>query len=440
MNTTSEKAGAFMYMSGIFRDSVWLSLALRLSAVGLGFLVNLVISRKLGAHGAGSYFIVFSVVSLVSLLARIGQDTLLVREVSVEIAHGRYGRVRRLLSRSAVIAHVGAAVGALSLFAVALPLAETVFNQTLLAPLFQIMSIAILLMTAQSVVAEALRGAGWVNASQLLLLVVAPLVTLILIWLLPGSLSVATVCWAAVTGLASAVTLALILAQFFLPISGRDALPQEYSFSSQIRKGWPLGSAALLTYLSTWADTLLLGTLVSPDVVGVYTVAARIAALGAVIKISLGAVVAPRLAAAYARGDMVKFRSEGIHYGRMAAMAGLPILLICFVLAKPLLHLFGGDFTSGIWILRVLLIGYAANYLLGFGGIALSMTNHAENLVHSIAVGLFFAVILILVLVPLFGGIGAAIAMSVGSTIMNAMSGYQCSKKSGARLDLFSRL
>lgn len=420
------------------RDGALMALLLRVAAVGLGFLVNLVISRGLGASGAGSYFIVVSLATLVGLLGRMGQDTLLVREVAAVTACGQSGRTSGLYRRGLLIGLVGALAGAVAIAALAGRLASDLFhNETLVLPL-QIMSGAVVLMALQSVASEGLRGIGWVNASQFLQLVAAPLATLLALWLLPGSPSVVAVVWASVAGFGVAAVLALAGAWTILPRGPQGALPAEYSVSRQLRKGWPLCAAGVLTYLGTWVDTLVLGTIASPDVVGVYTVAARVAALCGVIKVSLAAVVGPRLAAASARGDMDAFRREGLSFARMSAMAGLPLLGLVFVLGEPLLRLFGHDFVLGTWTLRVLLLGYAANYLLGYGGVALSMTRHAGDLAISMLLGLTCSLILMWELVPHFGALGAAIAMSFGTVLTNAIVALLCRKRLAVPIDLFS--
>lgn len=72
-------------------------IALKAASMLLGLASAVVLARALGAEGYGTYSFAFSVAMLLAIPSQVGLPTLVVREVAVAEAKGRWGLIRGLL-------------------------------------------------------------------------------------------------------------------------------------------------------------------------------------------------------------------------------------------------------------------------------------------------------------------------------------------------------
>jgi O-antigen/teichoic acid export membrane protein len=416
------------------------ALAIRVMAVGLGLILNVLIGRALGASGTGSYFVSLSVVTLIAVACRLGQDTLAVREIAAAIAHSRGPRSVAIFSATQRVSLISSLLAAACLWLLAPTLASLLFGEAALVLPLRIMSAMVPLMAVMFVASESLRGAGRVNASQFYQLVAAPLGSVVLIHLFPKPLELPAIAYAVSLGFAFAAVLALVHARrVFAPIDDRSP-PEHVTVSECLVAGWPFCLAAITTFLNGWVDTLLLGALTDHASVGVYAVAARVSALCLAIKVSLSAIVGPKLAAAYALRDMARFEKEGVSFARIGAIIAIPAMLITLIFAENILGFFGAQFSQGALALRVLVTGQLVGYLLGFSGVALSMSDSARLQALAVFVGVVIAAALLIVLTASASIFGAAVAMAIGGLVTNSFSAICLYRRHGVRVDVFRRL
>jgi O-antigen/teichoic acid export membrane protein len=88
----------------------------------------------------------------------------------------------------------------------------------------------------------------------------------------------------------------------------------------------------------------------------------------------------------------------------------LPLLVVVLVQADWLLTVFGDDYREAAWISRILVLGVLFDTAVGAAGPILNMAGlQLYNLADNVG-GLVLNVALNVVLVPAFGGVGAAVA------------------------------
>jgi O-antigen/teichoic acid export membrane protein len=102
-------------------------------------------------------------------------------------------------------------------------------------------------------------------------------------------------------------------------------------------------------------------------------------------------------------------------------MFNLPVFLTSVLFAKPLLSIFGDDFTTGVASMMILAIGTLAYTATGFGANILDMTDHPKvNTTNSVLM-VFITIALNLVLIPQWGVVGAATASSLSMVMVNVL-------------------
>jgi O-antigen/teichoic acid export membrane protein len=164
--------------------------------------------------------------------------------------------------------------------------------------------------------------------------------------------------------------------------------------------------------LLTHTDLLVLQQFRSPEDVAVYFAATKTLALVAFIYFSIAATTAHRVAAYHAAGDresLVAFLRQAIRWTFWPSLAAT-ILLLAF--GKPLLALFGPQFTDGYHLMFILAAGLVARAAIGPMERFLNVIG--EQRLCALVYGGAFVINLALcfVLIPPLGAAGAAIAIS----------------------------
>src|SRR5207302_140617 len=187
-----------------------------------------------------------------------------------------------------------------------------------------------------------------------------------------------------------------------------------------------LASAGLI-----WADTILLGVYKSSTDVGVYQVATRMVMLAAFVMTPVNAAFAPRIADLYQR-----HRTESLHHTYVAATSwilrlSLPAFVLCVVMPKELLSLFGHRFELGATVIVVLALGKLVDSATGPCGLMLNMSGRPGlSLVDNVSV-LVANVALNLWLIPRYGIVGSAYAWAISLAAVNIVRVLQVRKVLG---------
>jgi O-antigen/teichoic acid export membrane protein len=104
------------------------------------------------------------------------------------------------------------------------------------------------------------------------------------------------------------------------------------------------------------------------------------------------------------------------------AVMSFPIFAGTFALGRPIAGLlFGERYESSGVFLSILSVGYAINAAFGFSGVTLAASGHTRTVAIVNAVAAVIGVVLALVLIPLAGALGAAVAAALTLVIQSAM-------------------
>jgi O-antigen/teichoic acid export membrane protein len=162
-----------------------------------------------------------------------------------------------------------------------------------------------------------------------------------------------------------------------------------------------------------YTDILVLEYFRPPDEVAVYYAAAKPLALVAFIHYSIAATTAHRFSTFNVAGDragLAAFLAQTIKWTFWPSLAAT-LLLLAF--GRPILGLFGAEFAEGYYLMFILAIGLLARAAIGPIERLLNMLGEQRScaLVHAGAFGVNFS--LCVILIPLFGPAGAAIATAI---------------------------
>lgn len=190
---------------------------------------------------------------------------------------------------------------------------------------------------------------------------------------------------------------------------------------SILKESWPLMLSGFAVMIYVKIDQIMLGEMAGVQAVGLYSSATRISEVWYFIPTSIVSSINPAIYAAKKEGN------EYLYYKRIAKLLRILSLIaitiafpMSFFSGKAITFLFGNDYLAGAPILAIHI--WAALFV--FMGVGTSCWFIAEGLTHlsfqRTLMGAIVNIFLNFLLIPDYGGVGAAIA----TVVSYAISGF----------------
>lgn len=409
---------------GLLADSA-ATVVLRGLAALLAFVTSVVLARSLGPEGYGTFAYVLSWTAVLGTLAGLGVERIVVREISACRERGVLGPGRALV-RDTSLGALGAGVLIIAVAWAVISLLD--LPGGLVLAFFLALPLVVLEPLSRLRLA-ALQGLGRVVESQIPELLVRPTLLLLGVltaWVtLPPPLQPEAVLILAVLAAAAGWLLGEGLLR--RQVSGTPPAPPP----PWLALAAPLLLVQVLHVITNRADLILLGIFREVGEVGVYNVAARLADILGMALIASNFVLAPRLAAAWTRGDMAEAQTLLTRTTRGVALASGAIALALAASGPLVLHLYGPEFAEAFLPLLLLMGGRVVSA--GFGGVGIVLVTAGEEkgLLGGIAAGAGVNILLNLLLIPPLGAIGAAMATAFSIVVWNVILGILVKERTG---------
>ncbi|HHO50012.1 MAG TPA: hypothetical protein ENK18_03865 [Deltaproteobacteria bacterium] len=391
--------------------------ALQVFSAGAMLAVGVLLGRWLGPEGVGIYALGFAAVNIGSVIARLGLEAVVVREIAVLAPRGDGARIRGLLAFSAAATTAAAvAVGVIAVCAHVVAGADPQLVRTQAAAMG-----LLLVLTVSIVPASALRGLHHVALANLPLMGVRPALFLAAVIALSSS-SRAPEPWLAMASHTASAAIALIV---LLGLTAARLPASVAAATARIEgRAWMAGALPLLLLgglgvINRQTDIVMMGILADEAQTGAYSVSVQLASFGLFVIQAANVVLAPRFAAIHASGDRSQLqRLLAISSGAILA-ASVPVALGLIGFAGPLLGMYGEGFGVGHTALVILASASLVNAAVGNIGHLLIMTRSEAGLNSVFAVTALLNVGLNLALIPRWGPTGAAAATATSTVAWN---------------------
>ncbi len=219
-----------------------------------------------------------------------------------------------------------------------------------------------------------------------------------------------------------------------LPQSGRP------SFSFPMREilafSVPLLTTDLVYILLNASDVVLLGAITSDaEAVANYRVIQPVAALNLIVLQSFTLLFIPATARLFAKDDREGLRSLYWQTAAWVAVLSFPIFALTFALAKPLtVALFEQRYAGSAVFLSIIAIGRYYDAALGFNGLTLRVFGNMKAVVGVNMAAAGVNLVLLLILIPPLGALGAAIATASTLLVFNSLKQYALHRYVGVSL------
>ncbi len=185
----------------------------------------------------------------------------------------------------------------------------------------------------------------------------------------------------------------------------------------------PFAIAAVLSRIYSHADTMILSRMLGDTAVGIYSIPYKITFAFQFIPMALIAAVYPKFSELYST-DKQRLMYVFEHAMMYLLLIAVPITIGIFVLARDIITILYADaYIASIVPLQILIISLLVSFISFPIGALLNACDKQVAQTNIVAIALLVNIILNLVLIPILGVPGAAIAAVLGNVIL-AICGY----------------
>lgn len=176
-----------------------------------------------------------------------------------------------------------------------------------------------------------------------------------------------------------------------------------------LKDSWPLIFSCIVIMIYLRIDQVMLGEMVGSEEVGVYSVAVRLAEVWLFVPTAVYWSVLPGLVEAKAVSDELFYAQLQRFYNLMALIAYAIAIPVMLVAPWLVVTLFGTPYSDAGLILAVLIWANLFIYLEVARSAFFTVMNWNRSYLVTLALGAVLNVVLNLILIPRFGGLGAAV-------------------------------
>jgi O-antigen/teichoic acid export membrane protein len=215
--------------------------------------------------------------------------------------------------------------------------------------------------------------------------------------------------------------------------------PKTYDFRGWLKISLPILLVESFYLLLSYVDVLVLRQFRSSEEVGVYFAVVKTLALVSFIHYAMSATTAHRFTEYHAAGDKARLSAYVAHAITWTFWPSLAATIILLALSKPILWLFGPQFVGGYDIMFIAAIGLVVRSAIGPVERLLNMLGHQHICALAYASAFAMNLALCMMLVPKFGGYGAAAATSLSLTFETVLLFWIVRRRLGLHVLAFGK-
>ncbi len=407
------------YFSRLIKDVSTVFL-IQVSALALGYILNIVIARTVGVADYGDYVFATSWAFLLPIFGGLGFTVSILKFLPVYMKSEKWSRVKGILLAFNLTTFAGTALLALIVWLI---ISQTAAADVSLPVLAVGLSIAPFI-ALRDLNEETLRGLQRVILAfgpSRILQPVTVIVLVAIIWF-TGELDSLQAISALFVSLLLVVVVQMVALWKTLPASVLQASPS-FTLNTWLSISMPLLVFKGAIVIVERSDILVIGFLMDSSAAGIYGAASKIAGLTIFALTAVNAIIVPRIAPLYENNEHEKLQQLVRTASRLSFVGSLVIFSGLVVFSGFLLRVFGDEFVVGQTPLLLLGMALVINSTMGPVGYLLAMTNYQRILTLIFVTSAAVNIGLNLLLIPLMGLEGAAIATII-SQLLTAVWSY----------------
>ena len=405
-----------------------ISFAGTIVGLGLSFITTIVVVRHITQSEYGIYSLALTVVSIVALISLLGLEGGIARYIGYSKGKDDVRRISAVGSSSVKFVLMAAIPLALLLFFTSDLIAVNIFHSPELSLPLKILAIGLPFSALTAVLISIFRGlekveVGVYFGNFLLPSIFLVLVLAVIFWWGFGFIGVIYAFLASILLTFIAISI-YTRKRLSFPLVGKQrssSTGKELLFFSL-----PLLATGALGVVMNYTDTLMLGNMMMPSDVGLYSTAIPLARLLALPISALLIIYTPVISGLYARNLMDEIKRNYVVITKWISSLALPLFLVLFLFPETILNFFyGSNYIPASIALRILALGQLINVLLGPNGSTLISIGKVRFYMWVTIISAGVNVVLNILLIPPLGIAGAAIATSLSLVLEKIIRGIK---------------
>ncbi len=400
---------------GSLKTSSIIAFIYHIANVGLMFIFHILLARILGANEYGTYVFAISVSVFLTIPAKLGFQTSVLRFIPEYISQKKWSSLYGLLRGSWFLSFIaGLIISILSSFIIILFLDVSKY-----LPLFVAIWLIpfTVILNLQSSMAKAIRKMNTIFLPGILQPILISLLAFLVI-LKNYKLTSEIILF-----LTMGVLFVLVSIQLSYIITHYKKIflfaKPEYKLNYWLKVSIPLLLISSFQVILNRTDVVMIGFFFESQNVGLYNVASRTSSLVSFVLIAVNAVAIPIYSSLFVKNDLIELQKFVTKVAKGIFWPSLIISIMLLILSNFILSLFGAEFVSAKVALIILLLGHIINAIAGPVGSILNMTGYQNQSMKVYGISAISNIILNLILIPLYGIIGAAIATTITTILWN---------------------
>ncbi len=382
------------------------------------YIYSIVIARLLGVQFFGLFMLGLTIINFLGIIGRLGLESGVVKFAAQYTSDNDIKRLKGLLTSALKYSFLFSLIIAAGLCLAASPLLAGYLKKPDLVNIVRILAVTLPLWAIMLVslgFTQGLKIMKYYVVTYNLLWPAANLLLAVCLYYL--GLKINAALWAQVLS----VTLAAFLALYFAwkAIPGLRAVKGIEEPRRLFEVSVPLSFTFFLSFLASWTDTLMLGYFMEADQVGIYNAAARTALFTSAVLLSFNAIFGAVISELHNKGEIQKLETLLKIISRWVYTFSLAGFCCILLRAQAITGLFGAEFMAGAGCLMVLATGQMVNGSVGPVGLVLAMTGRHNFLMVASMIVCTANFFLNMILIPLYGILGAAVATALSVTVFN---------------------
>ena len=413
--------------------------AVRVASAGIAYLTQVFLARWMGGAEYGIFVWVWVWVLVLGGLSALGLQVAVIRFVPEYLERRRFDLLAGVLRAGRIIpVAVSTLVAAMAISALTFggSAIEAGYRWPLLIALG-----CLPVFTLGEVHDGISRGRAWIGIGLVPPYVVRPLLILagIAVAHLAGLPMVAST--AAIAALVATWGTGLVQFALLQRKLGRgiETAAPAYELKTWMATALPIWFIAACELALQNLDVIVVTRYADPTSVGIYFAALKSIGLIAFVTYAVGSAISGQLAALKARGDAAGIQQAVANGARMTFWPSLVGAIGLLIIGRPLLAMFGAEFTAGYPVMFVLAAGLVARSAVGPAEFVLRMLGEQKICAVVSGVTAVADLVLSFTLVPRYGVMGAAIANAASLTLMSVLFYVAARRRLGFDISAFAR-
>ncbi len=390
-------------------------------ARSLNFAFYIFLGRLYGAEATGLYLLSWASVDVASKLGILGLDRAILSVVARHHSEKDEDAVYRAIGQALCIGALATVIIVATMELVAAPIALHFYDKPELVLPLRVMAWGMPFWTISAIFLFATRALRVMRYEVITKSVIEPLVMLTLAVLFffldmgMFGLSLAFLCSVAAGALVAVYFFSreLSLKRVVLAVLDKEGR------SGLLRFAAPIGFYDMLNLLLQRIDMFMVGRYVPTAMVGVYGIAEEAAFTVKKVRQSFDPIFIPVISAAHQVKDRAGMLLQYRNVTRWILLLDGAALGVVILAGRPIMGIFGADFSTGAVTLGLLSLSVVINGVFGVSELFLLISRPMVNLMNTIGT-IIVNVGLNLLLIPRYGMEGAALAITISYAFMNA--------------------